>query len=239
MSSLGGSCRLGEAFPQPLDGLHRLVDRQRGLRQPHHLVLVAHGHVVDGVRAVHELDVVRRLAGGADDFLVALVADQQDVVVVAREALGLVVHLGDQRACGVDHLKPALGGRLVHGRRHTVGGEHDDRALGHLVGFLDEHRAGLREGVDDVAVVHDLVPDVHRRPVLFQRTLDGLDGAVDAGAVAARFGEQHPLAGGALCHASGGTRDPHVDRRRHKSQGTVRRRSGAKLNPAPLAGAGV
>ena len=38
-------------------------------------------------------------------------ADQQDVVVVAGEALGLVVHLGDQRAGGVDGAQVARGGR--------------------------------------------------------------------------------------------------------------------------------
>ena len=85
--------------------------------------------------------------------------------------------------------------RLVHRRRDAVRGEHHDRALGHLVGLVDEHGAGLGQRVDDVPVVHDLVPHVHRRAVLFQRTLDGLDGAVDAGAVAAGLGQQHPLAG--------------------------------------------
>ena len=108
----GRVLQLREALPEPLHGLHRLVDGQRGLRQPDHLVLVAHGHVVDGVGAVHQLDVVRRLTGGTDDLFVALVADQQDVVVVAGEALGLVVHLGDQRAGGVDDLQAAVGGRL-------------------------------------------------------------------------------------------------------------------------------
>ena len=58
---------------------------------------------------------------------------------------------------------------------------------------LDEDRAALGQGVDDVPVVHDLVADVHRSAVLLQRALDGLDGAVDAGAVAARLGEQDAL----------------------------------------------
>ena len=84
---------------------------------------------------------------------------------------------------------------IVDGRRDTVRGEHHDGALGHLVGLLDEHRTGLGQRVDDVHVVHDLVPDVDRRAVLLQRAFDGLDGAVHARAVPARLGEQHPLAG--------------------------------------------
>ena len=46
-----------------------------------------------------------RLARRALDLFVALVADQQDVVVVVGEPLGLVVDLGHQRAGGVDRLE--------------------------------------------------------------------------------------------------------------------------------------
>ena len=72
----------------------------------------------------------------------------------------------------------------------------------------------LRQRLDDVAVVHDLVAHVDRRPVLLQGALDGLDGAVHAGAVATRFGEQHPLATAVRVRA-GGARYPHVDGWRH------------------------
>ena len=88
----------------------------------------------------------------------------------------------------------------VHRRRDAVRGEHHDRALGHLVGLVDEDRACLGQGLDDVPVVHDLVAHVHRRTVLLQRPLDGLDGAVHACAVAARLGQQHPLTGHAARH---------------------------------------
>ena len=47
-------------------------------------------------------DVVGRLARGALDLFVALVADEQDLEVVAREAHRLAVHLGDERAGRVD-----------------------------------------------------------------------------------------------------------------------------------------
>ena len=189
----GRVLQFGETFAQPLHGLHGLVDRQRGLRQPDHLVLVADGDVVDRARAVDELHVVGRLAGGADDLFVAFVTDQQDVVVVAGEPLGLVVHLGDQRAGRVDHLQAALGGRLVHRRRDPVRGEHHDGAFGHLVGLVDEHGTGLGQRLDDVHVVDDLVAHVDGSAVLLERTFDGFDGAVDSGAVSAGLGEQHPL----------------------------------------------
>ena len=93
-------------------------------------------------------------------------------------------------------LQIALGGLDVDRRRDAVRGEHHDGALGNLVGLLDEHRSRLGQRLDDVQVVHDLVPDVDRGAVLLQRAFDGFDGAVDARAVAARFGEQHSLARG-------------------------------------------
>ena len=91
-----------EPLAQPAHRLHGLVDRERGLGQPDHVLRVADGDAVDAVRALDERDVGRRLAGRALDLLVPRVADQQDVVVVRREPDGLLVDLGDQRAGGVD-----------------------------------------------------------------------------------------------------------------------------------------
>ena len=187
--------QLREALPDRVDGRHRLVDRQRGLGEPGHLGRVAHddaGHVGG---ALHELDVLGGLAGGALDLLVALVADQQDVVVVAGEAARLVVHLGHQRAGRVDRLQRALGRLLVHHRRDAVGREHDRLPLGHLVELLDEDRAAGLEVRHDVLVVHDLLAHVDRRAVEVEGLLDRDHRAVDAGAVAARRGEAHGAVG--------------------------------------------
>jgi hypothetical protein len=140
---------------------------------------------------VDQLDVLGRLTRGALDLLVTLVTDQQDVVVVAGEALRLLVHLGDQRTGGVDGVQTARGGRSVHRGRHAVRGEHHDRALGDLVGLVHEDHAAVAQRLHHVAVVHDLLAYVDRRAVLVQRLLDGFDRAVHAGAVPAWFREQH------------------------------------------------
>ena len=71
-----------------------------------------------------------------------------------------------------------------------MGTEDDDRALGHLVGLLDEDRAAALEGRDDVLVVDDLLADVDRRTVDLQGPLDGDHRAVHAGAVPPRVGEE-------------------------------------------------
>ena len=60
---------------------------------------------------------------------------------------------------------------------------------------VDEDRAAVLERLHDVPVVHDLLAHVDGRAVLLEGLLDGLDGAVDAGAVAAGRGEQDALAG--------------------------------------------
>ena len=71
-------------------------------------------------------------------------------------------------------------------------GREDHRAVvGHLVELVDEHRAQLAQPVDDEAVVDDLVADIDRRAEPLERQLDDLDRAVDAGAEAARGGDQH------------------------------------------------
>jgi hypothetical protein len=117
------------------------------------------GHVLG---ALDELDVLRCLAGGALHLFMALVPDQQDVVVVVREPLRLVVHLRDQRTGRVDRLEVASGRLLVHQRRDAMGGEHDRPALGHFVELLDEDRATRLQVGDHVLVVHDLLAHVDR-----------------------------------------------------------------------------
>jgi hypothetical protein len=139
------------------------------------------------------VDVIRRLAAGADDLFVALVTDQQDVVVGGGEPLRLVVHLRHQRAGRVDRLELPRGRLLVHHRGDTVCGEDHRLALGHLVGLVDEDRAARLQGLDDVLVVHDLLAHVDRRTVQVERLLHRDHRPVHAGAVPPRRGEQHPL----------------------------------------------
>ena len=142
---------------------------------------------VDVRLGLDEDDVLGRLAHRALDLLVAGVADEDDRVALAGELDGLAVHLRDERARRVDGLQAAALGVRVDGGRHAVGGEDGRRALGdRLVELLDEDRAALAQLRDDVLVVHDLLADVHGRAVEVERALDGLDGPVDAGAVAAR-----------------------------------------------------
>ena len=92
-------------------------------------------------------------------------------------------------------MQPAAFGVEADFGGDAVRGENHDRAGRHLVHLCDEDRATLFQRADHVGVVHDLPADVDRRAELVQGQLDRLHGPVDAGAVAARLGEQDPPLG--------------------------------------------
>ena len=95
-----------------------------------------------------------------------VVADEQDVEVLARRTARPPVHLGDQRAGRVDRLQPAVARPRACTAGDTPCAENTtQRALGHLVGLVDEDRAALAQLGHDVHVVHDLLAHVDRRAV--------------------------------------------------------------------------
>ena len=105
---------------------------------------------------------------------------------------GFLVDLGDERTGRVEHEDVARGGVLAHALRHAMRGEdHRPVRIGNLVELLDEDRALRLQALDDVAVVDDLVAHIDGRAEALQRLLDDLDGALDAGAEAARGAEQN------------------------------------------------
>jgi hypothetical protein len=101
---------------------------------------------------------------------------------------------------GIEHREAAARGLVLHRGGHAVRGEDDRGAIGHLVEFIDEHRAELAQPLDHVHVMHHLVPHVDRRAEHPDGALDDVDGAIDAGTESTGVGEQdfHELAGGAF-----------------------------------------
>ena len=180
-----------EALAQLVDDRARLVDRERGLRDVGDAVGIGDLERVDVVLGLDQDDVLGRLAHRALDLLVAAVADEDDRVALLGELDRLAVDLGDQRAGRVDRVQAAAGGVRVDGRRDAVGGEDGDGALRDAVAqLLDEDRAALAQLLDDVLVVDDLLAHVDGRAVELEGALDRLHGAVDAGAVAPRGGQE-------------------------------------------------
>ena len=119
-------------------------------------------------------------------------ADEDHVAPAPVMDLGLAMNFRDQWAGRVDGEKPPPGGRLRHRFRHAVGREdHRRRGRRDLVELAHEHGALRLQALDDVLVVHDLVPDIDRRPVPRERPLDGIDRPHHPGAEAARRAEQN------------------------------------------------
>ena len=136
------------------------------------------------------------------------VADEDDAPAAFMVNLGFAVHLGDERAGGVDSEELARRGLLGHRFRDAVGGEdHRMGARGGFLEFLYEDDALGLERVDDEFVVHDLMAHVDRRPVKPERLLHNIDRPHDAGAKTARRTENDPQSGsvggrGGLGHAA-------------------------------------
>ena len=119
------------------------------------------------VLRIDEGDGLGCLGDGSHRFVVAGVADVDDVESAVGHALDLMVHFGDQRAHGVHQHRRPLSGPLCYLRGGTVGRQHHRGAGWNLVDVVDEHNAGSLEHPHNRLVVHDLVIAVHRGLVIF------------------------------------------------------------------------
>ena len=131
-----------------------------------------------------------RLAGGTLDLFMAGVANEQNIVILLRKTHSLAVHLVHQRAGRVNRVQRALAGRSHHRGGHAVSREHGHGAFGDLVHLIHEDGTLLLEGLHHVAVVNNLLTHVDGRTIVLQGLLNGNHGAVNAGAVTTRSGQQ-------------------------------------------------
>ena len=184
----------GKLCPQPVDGLQRFIDTEGGLAQPGHTGRISQFEVGDLVGRFHHCDVVRRLARGAFDLFMTRVPDEQNVQSLAGESLGLLVHLRDQRAGGVDHLEASRLRLRVDGWRNTVRGEDNGRTLWHLCQLIDEDGTTALQIFHHMTVVDDLFADVDGGTVHVQRLFYRDHGPINTRAIAPGSGENHPLA---------------------------------------------
>ena len=194
MSSLGGLLDVGVPLAEGGDDPRGVVEAQRRLREVGQLIVGVEGQVGHITGRLDDGDRVGRFAHGAHDFIVPFVPDEQDVVPLLGVADRLHVHLGDQRAGGVDHAEVTPLRLAADLGADAVGGEDDGGLLGHLVERVDEDHTLLLKSFHHVAIVHDLVKHIQRRADERQRLVDGLHRHVYAGAEAAGVGEQdlHP-----------------------------------------------
>jgi hypothetical protein len=69
--------------------------------------------------------------------------------------------------------------------------EHRRGARRNLVELVHEHSAKVAQAVDDVTIVDNLMADIDRSPIVFERSLDDVNRPDHAGAKTARIRKQH------------------------------------------------
>ena len=180
---------LREAGSEGCDDVPRIVHAQRRLGDEGQPLRVARLNSRDVLDRADQVDAARDPPHRALDLGMTGVADQHHIEPVRGVALALLVHLGDQRAGGVDHAEPAVAGRQLHPLRDAVRAEHRDRALRDLIDLVHEAGALALQRLHHVLVVDDLVADVDGRAEPLQRTLDDLDRPLHARAEPSRLGQ--------------------------------------------------
>ena len=122
-----------------------------------------------------------------------VVADQDQRIAFLGKLHRFHMHLGDQRAGGVDHAQAAPGAVLADLGRNSVGAVDHALAVGNFVLAVDEDRALAAQFVHHKAVVDDLFAHVDRGPERLQRDADDIDGPHHSGAKAPRLEQKYGL----------------------------------------------
>ncbi len=155
---------------------------------------IANHHALDVLDRLNQVDRTAErgveLPDGAFHFRMSGVADQEHFARFPGIARDFHMHLGDQGTGGVENIQQAALGFLLYHARHAMGAENDGGAIGHLVQFIDEHRADGAQPVHHVLVMNDLMPHVDGCAEQHHRPLNDVDGAVHAGAESARIGQE-------------------------------------------------
>ncbi len=98
--------------------------------------------------------------------------DQDDCPAQRGIAAALAVHFGDQRARGVNHRQGA--GRCIrfHRARHPMRAENCQRAGRNLIQFINKNRAHTAQTIHHMFIVNNLMPDINRRTIAFERAFN-------------------------------------------------------------------
>ena len=103
-----------------------VVDRERRLRHIGDRRVGRDVELVDFLLVLHQRHRRGDLPHGAFHLGVARMADQDQLAALADIALALIVHLGDERAGGIEHRQVAGRGLLLDALRHAMRLEHRD-----------------------------------------------------------------------------------------------------------------
>ena len=134
--------------------------------KPHKLILRPKVKGVNGRGTIHKVHHIGGFPGGAFNFLMAFVPNEQDLVSVTGEAFHFIVNFGHQRAGSVEGFQRQRLRFCMHSGADAVRGKHQVRAFRDLGSFINKDGTPFGEGVHNIAVMHDLFAHVDGRPVL-------------------------------------------------------------------------
>src|SRR5690554_6285776 len=190
---LAGAFDLREPGAQGVDYPGGVVHGQRGLsneRQPAGVFYVQLLHV--GF-VFHQVDVaavaVVVLPHGAFHFRVTMVADEHALAAVAAVAHHFHMHLGDQRAGGVEHFQAPAGGFVLYRLGDAVGTEDHQFVIRHFIQLVYKDGAALPQVAHHKLVVDHFVAHVDGRPEHVQCAVYDFYGAVYTGTEATGVSE--------------------------------------------------
>src|SRR5450631_2443302 len=93
----------------------------------------------------------------------------------------------NEGTCGIEDRQSKRGGFRLDGAGDPMGTKNRARASGNLIQALDEPCSLRLEGLDNIAVVDNLMADIDGRPIFFERAFDDFDRPDDAGTKSARL----------------------------------------------------
>src|SRR5450830_1687279 len=182
-----------EACAQGIDHPASVIHGQGGLGDEGQTLRVVYLQAGDVFFVFHQVDratvAAVVLAHGAFDFRVAGVADQDAFTAIAAVARDFDMHLGDQRAGGIEYFQAAACRFGTYRLGYAMGTEDYDDVVRHLIEFFDKDGAASAQVFDHEFVVDDFMAHVDRRPEDFQGAVDDFDRPVHAGAEATGVGE--------------------------------------------------
>ena len=187
----GGANDGGKPLFESLDDTIRLGDAERGLGQVGQLRARGKRQLVDLFGRIDQHHAIGGFAHGANHLVVPFMPDEHNGVALLGEADRFEVHLGHQRAGGVDGAQLARLGQGPDGGRDPMRAVQQKGPLGNLVDGVHKGDPLPTEAIDHVLVVHNLVVDVDVRAADLDRFIEAQDGHVHPGTEPPRIGQQH------------------------------------------------
>ena len=167
---------------QPRHNFLRVIKRQRSLRQKRQPLGIGNFEHVNFFHAANHQRLLRRLARGADNFLVIFMPNQNQRPALARKFQRLQMNFGHQRTGSINHAKLPLLSLIAHPRRHAMRAKNQHRAHGHFLDRFHKNRPAPPQLVHYIPIMDNLVVNIYRRAISLQRQFHNIHRANHPGA---------------------------------------------------------